>query len=67
MPTKEATAEVFYTAFKALSRKQKDALLAKMLRDPEFKEDLVDLALIEQARKGPGKDISLDEYLEKKG
>ncbi|MFQ5863454.1 MAG: hypothetical protein ACE5IC_10090 [Candidatus Brocadiales bacterium] len=66
MTIKEATAEVFYTAFKALNRKQKDALLAKMLKDPEFKEDLVDLVLIEQARKEPGEDISLDEYLEKK-
>ncbi len=66
MTIKEATADVFYTAFKSLNRKQKDALLAKMLKDPEFKEDLVDLALIEQARKEPGEDVPLKEYLEKK-
>jgi hypothetical protein len=63
---KEATADVFYTAFKSLNRKQKDALLAKMLKDPEFKEDLVDLALIEHARKESGEDVPLEEYLEKK-
>lgn len=66
MTIKEATADVFYTAFKALDRKQKDALLSKMLKDPEFKEDLLDLALIERAREEAGEDISLNEYLEKK-
>lgn len=66
MTIKEATADVFYTAFKALDRKQKDALLSKMLKDPEFKEDLLDLALIERAREEAGGDISLNEYLKKK-
>ena len=66
MTIKEATADVFYTAFKSLNRKQKDALLAKMLKDPEFKEGLIDLALIAQARKEPGEDVPLKEYLEKK-
>lgn len=62
MQAKEAIGEIFYTAFKALDKKQKELLLMHMLEDPEFKEDLIDLVLIEQAKQEAGKPILAKEY-----
>ena len=61
MTTAEATSEVFWTAFRALPKKQRGAVLEKMLKDREFVEDLIDTVIIEQRRKEPSR--SLDEYL----
>jgi len=59
--TAQATAEVFWTAFRALRKKEKQAVIEKLLGDKEFMEDLIDLAIIEQRRKEPSR--SLDDYL----
>ncbi len=59
--TKEATSEVFLTAFRALPKKEREAVIEKMLRDKEFIEDMIDIVIIEQRRKEPSR--SLDEYL----
>ena len=61
MTTVEATSEVFLTAFRALPKKAREAVVEKMLSDEEFLEDLVDTVIIEQRRKEPSR--SLDEYL----
>lgn len=61
MSATEATAEVFWTAFRALSKKEREAVLEKLLRDREFREDLIDIVILEQRRKEPSR--SLDEYL----
>jgi hypothetical protein len=61
MSTIEATSEVFMTAFRALPKKAREAVLGKMLNDKEFIEDLIDTVIIEQRRKEPSR--SLDEYL----
>jgi hypothetical protein len=61
MDTVEATSEVFLTAFRALPKKAREAVVEKMLRDEEFLEDLVDTVIIEQRRKEPSR--NLDEYL----
>jgi len=61
MSATEATAEVFWTAFRALSKKEREAVLEKLLRDREFREDLIDIVILEQRRKEPFR--SLDEYL----
>lgn len=66
MTAKEATAEVFWTAFKALSKKEREAVVARLLQDEEFLEDLVDVALIEAARQEPGEDLSLQDYVKKR-
>ena len=50
----QATAEDFFTAFKTLRNKEKEAFLEKVINDPELKEDLIDIALIEKAREGKG-------------
>lgn len=57
----EATAEVFWTAFRALSRKEREAVVERLLRDKEFMEDLIDLVILEQRQDEPSR--SLDEYL----
>ena len=51
MTTAEATAEVFYTAFKAMKPKERDGFLERLIADPEARRDLLDAALIEE-RKG---------------
>jgi hypothetical protein len=61
MSTIEATSEVFMTAFRALPKKTREAVVCKMLSDKEFLEDLIDTVIIEQRRKEPSR--SLDEYL----
>ena len=61
MTTIDATSEVFMTAFRALPKKTREAVVGKMLRDKEFLEDLVDVAIIEQRRKEPSRTI--EEYL----
>ena len=61
MTTTEATAEVFWTAFRALPKKEREAIVGKLLRDREFMEDLIDIVILEQRGKEPSR--SLDEYL----
>lgn len=65
MKTSQATAEVFFTAFKALKTKEKEAFLEKMISDPELREDLTDIGLIEKAKKIKGKPGSAMEYFAK--
>jgi len=62
LKTNQATAEVFFTAFKALKGKEKEAFLEKVISDPKLREDLIDIVLIEKAKKVKGKPISAREY-----
>lgn len=61
MTTIDATSEVFMTAFRALPKKAREAVVDKMLRDKQFREDLMDAAIIEQRRIEPSR--PLEEYL----
>jgi len=61
MTAVEATSEVFWIAFRALPKKEREAVVEKILKDKEFMEDLIDIVIIEQRRKEPSR--SLDEYL----
>lgn len=45
MTDTQATAEVFYTAFKAMTKAEQDALLVRMANDESIREDLLDLAV----------------------
>ena len=62
MKTNQATAEVFFTAFKALKGKEKEAFLEMVFNDRRLREDLIDIALIEKAKKVKGKPVSAKEY-----
>ena len=50
MTTQQATAEVFWTAFKALPKGAKEDFLARLTTDPQLRHDLMDLAIIEKRR-----------------
>lgn len=62
MTTVEATSEVFMTAFRALPKKTRAAVVDKMLGDKDFREDLMDAAIIKKRRKEPSR--PLEAYLE---
>jgi hypothetical protein len=53
MSTSQATAEVFVTAFKSLKRRERDAVVERMLADDELREDLVDTLALESRRHEP--------------
>jgi len=53
MTKTEATAEVFWTAFKGLPRKEQQAVLQRVLRDKELRQDLMDLAVIQSRQAEP--------------
>ena len=44
MTTADATAEVFVTAFEALPRRQRDAVLRRLFESPKLQEDLIDVS-----------------------
>ena len=62
MKTNQATAEIFYTAFKALKSREQEAFLEKVLKDERLSEDLLDMALIKKAKKVKGTPIPAKEY-----
>jgi len=64
MTKAEAMSEVFFTAFRALPKKERAAVIEKLLRDKEFVEDLIDIAILDKRRREPSR--SLDEYLAEK-
>ncbi|MBI4653849.1 MAG: hypothetical protein HY752_02490 [Nitrospirae bacterium] len=66
MRTSEATAEVFFTAFKTLKNKGKEAFLEKVISNHELREDLFDIVLIEEAKKAKGKPVYAREYFTKR-
>ena len=66
MKANQATAEIFFTAFKALKNKEREAFLEKVISDPGLREDIIDITLIEKAKKIKGKSISAKEYFMKR-
>ncbi len=61
MRTVEATSEVFWTAFRALPKTQRHAVVERLLKDKEFMEDLIDIIILEQRQGEPTR--PLDAYL----
>ena len=55
--TQQATVEVFWKAFRGLSRPERAAFVGHLLQDDEYSEDLYDLALIESRRQEPGRPL----------
>jgi hypothetical protein len=49
----EATAEIFVTAFKSLKRRQREAVLERMLADAELSEDMADTLALGARRREP--------------
>ena len=61
MTSAQATAEVFWTAFLAMSGEERQAFLERLIAEPRVREDLLDAALIEERKAEPTR--PLDEVL----
>ncbi len=61
MTSTQATAEVFWTAFRSLKKKDRGAVVERLIGDKDFMEDLFDLVILEQRKREPSR--SLEEYL----
>jgi hypothetical protein len=64
MTQSQATAEVFWTAFQAMKPEEREAFIAKLMKDKRLAEDLRFAAVIEKRKNEPT--ISLDDYLSRR-
>jgi len=55
--SQSATVEVFLKAFKTLTREQRQTFLEGLLHERAYREDLLDVALIEARRHEPGRPL----------
>ena len=65
MNTNEAKAEIFWLAFKSLSKRDQQAIVERLLTEKDFREDLIDISTIEQRRNEPSR--PLGDYLAERG
>jgi hypothetical protein len=65
MTASQATAEVFLTALRALPAEERQAVLAHIVEDEEWQEDIQDLAVFSQRRNEPSRPFR--EFLEENG
>ena len=54
----EATAEVFCTAFRSLPREGRQAVLARLMQERQFREDLIDLNILRERRDEPVRSLA---------
>lgn len=66
MKANQATAEVFFTAFNALDIGVKEAFFEKILKNRNLREDLIYIALMEEAKKEKGKPVSARDFFAKR-
>ena len=48
MKAVESRAEIYLMALQSLSKAEKEAVIAHLLEDPQLREDILDLAVIQQ-------------------
>ncbi len=65
MNVSEAKAEVFWLAFKSMPKKDQHTIVEKLLTDKEFRQDLIDISVIEQRRNEPSRPLT--DYLAERG
>ncbi|MBI2872100.1 MAG: hypothetical protein HYY00_02795 [Chloroflexi bacterium] len=51
----ESRAEIFVMALQSLSKGEREAVMARLLEDPELREDILALALIQQREGEPSR------------
>ena len=61
MKAVESRAEIYLMALQSLSKAEKEAVIAHLLEDPQLKEDILDLAVIQQRQGEPSRPFT--EYL----
>jgi len=59
--TQTATVKVFLSAFRGLTKSQRQVFLEELLREKTYREDLLDLAVIEARRHEPAR--ALRQYI----
>ena len=64
MTQPQATAEVFWTAFRALKPEEREAFISKLMKDKKLAEDLRYAVVIHERKKEAT--VSLDNYLAKR-
>jgi hypothetical protein len=55
MAKAEAVAEVFLIAIRSLPKRDREQILAGLIKDRDLRQDLMDLAVIEQRRSEPSR------------
>ena len=51
------TADTVYATFRSLKKSEREAVIERLLQDQQFREDLLDIATIEQRRTEPGRPL----------
>jgi hypothetical protein len=57
----ESKAEVFLMALNSLSKGERKEVISRLLEDPDLREDILDIALIQQRKEEPSRPFR--EYL----
>ena len=65
MKTVESRAEVYLMALQSLPKAEREAVIAHLLEDTKLREDILDLALIQQRQGEPSRPFR--EYLAERG
>lgn len=65
MKAVESRAEVYLMALQSLSKAERKAVIARLLEDTKLREDILDLALIQQRQGEPSRPFR--EYLAERG
>ncbi len=65
MKAAESRAEVYLIALQSLTKAEREAVIARLLEDTKLREDILDLALIQQRQGEPSRPFR--EYLAEKG
>ena len=55
MKAVELRAEVYLMALQSLSEAEREAVIARLLEDPQLREDILDLAVIQQRQGEPSR------------
>jgi hypothetical protein len=61
MKAVESRAEVYVMALQSLSEAEREAVITRLLEDPQLREDILDLAVIQQRQGEPSRPFR--EYL----
>ena len=61
MKAVESRAEVYLMALQSLSEAEREAVISRLLEDPQLREDILDLAVIKQRQGEPSRPFT--EYL----
>lgn len=56
--TSEAAAELFWVAFRSLPRDRRQAVVARLMQERQFREDVTDLSILRERRDEPTRPLA---------